>query len=170
MSISEDHQKPVGSRAEMKKATYIKLMHRINSKVKEPPKMIMFHWAQYEATVNGVGYGQLQLLVISDLPSEATIFGKHPIELLAAPSGITHFNTRNATIDAEHLLQVEWKRVIVNCAPERNVTLQGVMGYRKQYALRHIGSGAINKQTGNTIDGQCAIEMSEGKRTSCYHA
>ena len=161
MSISEDYQKPVGSRAEMKKATSIKLIHRINSKVKEPPKMIMFRWAQYEATVNGVGYGQSQLLVMSDLPSEATIFGKHPIELLAAPSGITHLNTRNATIDAEHLLQVGWKRVIVNCAPERNVTLQGVMGYRKQYALRHIGSGTINKQTGNTIDGQCAIEMSE---------
>jgi len=55
MSISEDYQKPVGSRAEMKKATSIKLIHRINSKVKEPPKMIMFRWAQYEATVNGVG-------------------------------------------------------------------------------------------------------------------
>ncbi len=81
--------------------------------------------------------------------------------MLAAPSGITYLNTRNGPIDPEHLLQVGWKRVIVNCAPERNVTLQGVMGYRKQYAMRHIGSGTINKQTGNTIDGQCAIEMSE---------
>jgi hypothetical protein len=27
--------------------------------------------------------------------------------------------------------------------------------------MRHIGSGTINKQTGNTIDGQCTIEMSE---------
>jgi hypothetical protein len=39
--------------------------------------------------------------------------------------------------------------------------LQGVMGYQKQYALRHIGSGTYNKQTGNTINGQYAIEMSE---------
>jgi hypothetical protein len=70
-------------------------------------------------------------------------------------------NTRNGPIDAEHVLQVGWKCVIVNCAPERNVTLQGVMGDQKQYAMRHIGSGTINKQTGNTIDGQCAIEMSE---------
>jgi len=161
MSISEDYQKPVGSRAEMKRATSMKLIHRINSKVKEPPKLIMFRWAQYEATVNGVGYGQSQLLVMSDLPTMATIIGKHPIEMLAAPSGITYLNTRNGPIDPEHLLQVGWKRVIVNCAPERNVTLQGVMGYRKQYAMRHIGSGTINKQTGNTIDGQCAIEMSE---------
>jgi hypothetical protein len=127
MSISEDYQTPVGSRAEMKKATSIKLIHHINSKVKDPPKMIMFRSAQYEATVNGVGYGQSQLLVMSDLPTEATIFGKHPIELLAAPSGITHLNTRNGTIVAEHLLQVGWKHVIVNCAPERNVTLQGVI-------------------------------------------
>ncbi len=112
MSISEDYQKPVGSRAEMKKATSIKLIHRINSKVKEPPKMIMLPWAQYEATVNGVGYGQSQLFVMSDLPSEATIFvfGKHPIKLLAAPSGITHLNTRNGPINAELLLQVGWKR------------------------------------------------------------
>ena len=161
MSISEDYQKPVRSRAEMKRATYMKLIHRINSKVKELPKLIMFRWAQYEATVNGVGYGQSQLLVMSDLPTMATIIGKHPIEMLAAPSGITYLNTRNGPIDSEHLLQVGWKRVIVNCAPERNVTLQGVMGYRKQYAMRHIGSGTINKQTGNTIDGQCAIEMSE---------
>ena len=129
MSISEDYQKPVGSRAEMKKATSIKLIHHINSKVKELPKMIMICWAQYEATVNGVGYGQSQLLIMSDLPSEAMIFGKHPIELLAAPSGITHLNTRNGPIHAEHLLQVGWKCIIVNCAPERDVTLQGVMGY-----------------------------------------
>ena len=40
MSISEDYQKPVGSRAEMKQATSMKLIHRINSKVKEPPKLI----------------------------------------------------------------------------------------------------------------------------------
>jgi hypothetical protein len=105
MSNSEDYQKPVGSRAEIKKAKSIKSIHRINSKVKEPPKLIMFCWAQYEATVNGVGYDQSQLLVMSDLPTEATMFGKHPIELFAAPSGITHINTRNGPIDSEHLLQ-----------------------------------------------------------------
>jgi hypothetical protein len=38
MSISEDYQKPVGSRAEMKRATSIKLIHHIISKVKEPRK------------------------------------------------------------------------------------------------------------------------------------
>ncbi len=113
----------------MKQATSIKLIHRINSKVKKPPKIIMFRWAQYEATVNEVGYGQSQLLVMSDLPTEATIIGKHPIKLPAAPSGITHLNTRNGPIDNEYLLQVGWKRIIVNCTPERNVTLQGVMGY-----------------------------------------
>jgi hypothetical protein len=90
MSVSEDYQKPAGSRAEMKKATSIKLIHHINSKVTEPPKIIMFRWAQYKATVNEVGYGQSQLLVMSVLPTEATISGKHPIKLLAAPSGITH--------------------------------------------------------------------------------
>jgi hypothetical protein len=117
MSISEDYQMPVGSRAEMKQATSIKLIHRINSKVKEPPKIIMFCWAQYEASGNGVGYGQSQLLVMSDLPTEATIIRKHPIELLAAPNGITHLNTRNGPINPEHLLQDGWKCVIVNCAP-----------------------------------------------------
>jgi len=66
----------------------------------------MFRWAQYEATINGVGYGQSQLLVMSDLPTMATIIGKHPIEMLAAPSGITYLNTRNGPINPEHLLQV----------------------------------------------------------------
>ena len=68
---------------------------------------------------------------MSDLPTEATIIRKHPIELLAAPSRITHLNTRKGPINPEHLLQVGWKCVIVKCAPERNVTLQGVMGYQK---------------------------------------
>ncbi len=131
MSISEDYQKPVGSRAVMKRATSMKLIHHINSKVKEPPKLIMFCRAQYEATVNGVGYGQSQLLVMSDLPTKATIIKKHPIEMLAAASGSTHLNTRNGPIDPEHLLQVGWKCVIVHRAPERNVMLQGVMGYPK---------------------------------------
>jgi hypothetical protein len=81
--------------------------------------------------------------------------------MLAELSVITHLNTRNDPINPEHLLQVGWKCIIVNCAPERNIMLQGVMGYQKQYAMRHIGSETINKQTGNTIDGQCAIEMSE---------
>jgi hypothetical protein len=27
--------------------------------------------------------------------------------------------------------------------------------------MRHVGLGTINKQTGNTIDGRCAIEMSK---------
>ncbi len=106
MSISEDYQKPVGSRAEMIQATTMKLIHCINSKVKEPPKLIMFCCAQYEATVNGVGYGQSQLLVMSDPPTKAIIIGKHLIKMLAAPSGITHLNTRNGPIDPEHLLQV----------------------------------------------------------------
>jgi hypothetical protein len=79
----------------MKRATSMKLIHCINSKVKEPPKLTMFCWAQNEATVNGVGYGQSQLLVMSDLPTKATIIGKHPIKMIAAPSGITHLNTRN---------------------------------------------------------------------------
>jgi hypothetical protein len=67
----------------------------------------MFCWAQYEATVNGVGYGQSQLLVMSDFPTKATIIGKHPIKMLAAPSGITHLNTRNGPISPEHLLQLD---------------------------------------------------------------
>ena len=43
----------------------------------------------------------------------------------AAPSGITYLNTRNGPIDPEHLLQVGWKRVIVNCYLEADVRRNG---------------------------------------------
>ncbi len=96
-----------------------------------------------------LGMGSHNYLLCQIFQLRQKIIGKHPIKMLAAPSGITQLNTRNGPIDPEHLLQVGWKCDIVNCAQERNVTLQGVMGYQKQYAMRHIGSGTINKHTEN---------------------
>ena len=43
----------------------------------------------------------------------------------------------------------------------RKVTLRGYQCTRHQYSLRHIGSSTITKQTGNTIKGKCAIEISK---------
>ncbi len=49
----------------------------------------------------------------------------------------------------------------VGITPERNLTSRGVIANRRQYSKWHVGLGTINKQTGNTIDGRCAIEMSK---------
>ena len=48
----------------------------------------------------------------------------------------------------------------VKCTPDnRKVTVCGFQCIRKQYSLRHVGASTITKQTGNTIMGKCAIEV-----------
>jgi len=121
----------------------------------------MFVGAKFEAMVNGKGFNQSQLLVMCKIPNRDTIRGKLQIELFAAPLGVLHFDTRNGYLDQGNMIANGWKPVKVGITPERNLTSRGVISNRRQYSLRHVGAGTINKQTGNTIDGRCAIEMSK---------
>ena len=74
---------------------------------------------------------------------------------------MSYFDTRNGQIDKDDMIATGWKVVKIGIAPERNITSYRVMANRRQYSLRHVGAGTINKQTGNTIEGRCAIEMSK---------
>ena len=159
---SIDSQGPIGSRAELLPASPDSaIVHYLNAKLREPRKLIFFVGAKFEATVNGDGFNQSQLLVMCEIPSQETVTRKLQIELLAAPSGVSYFDTRNGQIDKDDMIGIGWKVVKIGIAPERNITSYGVMANRRQYSLRHVGAGTINKQTGNTIEGRCAIEMSK---------
>ena len=159
---SVDSQGPVGSRAERSQAMpNSPIVRYLNGKLREPQKLIMFVGAKFEATVNGKGFNQSQLLVMCEIPNGETIRGKLQIELFAAPLGVSHFDTRNGHIDQGDMIANGWKPVKVGITPERNLTSHGVIANRRQYSLWHVGAGTINKQTGNTIDGRCAIEMSK---------
>ncbi len=133
----------------------------LNGKLREPQKLIMFISAKFEATVNGKGFNQSQLLVMCKIPSRDTIRGKLQIKIFAAPMGVSHFDTRNGHLYQRDMIANGWKPVKVGITLERNLTSRGVIANRRQYSMRHVGSGTINKQTGNTIDRRCAIEMSK---------
>jgi hypothetical protein len=154
---SVDSQGPVGLWAERSQAMpNSPIVRYLNGKLREPQKLIMFVGAKFEAMVNGKGFNQSQLLVMCEIPNWDTIQGKLQIELFAAPLGLSHFDTRNGHIDQGDMIATGWKPVKVGITPELNLTSHGVISNRRQYSLRH-----VNKQTGNTIDGRCAIEMSK---------
>jgi hypothetical protein len=95
-----------------------------------------------------------------EISNRDTIRGKLQIKLFAAPLGVSHFDTKNGHIDQGDMIANGWKPVKVGITLERNLTSRGVISNRRQYSLRHVGTGTINKQTSNTINGRCAIEMS----------
>ncbi len=84
------------------------LSHR---KLREPQKLIMFVGAKFEATVNGKGFNQSQLLVMCEIPNRDTIRGKFQIKLFAAPLGVLHFDTTNGHIDQGNMIANGWKPV-----------------------------------------------------------
>ncbi len=159
---SVDSQGPVGSQAEMSQAMLNSpIVRYLNGKQREPKKLIVFVGTKFEAMVNGKRFNQSQLLVMCEIPNQDTIRRKLQIELFAALLGVLHFDTRNGHLDQGDMIANGWKPVKVGITPKRNLTSRGVIANRRQYSMRHVGLGTINKQTGNTIDGRCAIEMSK---------
>ena len=163
---SEDCHVNSASRADPVRTNNRQLINKLNTKLREPPRLIFFCGALFEVTVNVKGergYSQSQLLIMLDVPSQIIVESWGPITLLAAPSGITHLDTSDGTPSKEELIEAGWKVVKINCAPDRSsrkVTSGCLIESRKQYSLKHVGAGTINKQTGNTITGKVAIEIS----------
>jgi hypothetical protein len=116
--------------------------------------------AKYRAIFNEEGFNQCQLLVRCDILNQEIVRGKLQIKLFAAPCGVSHFDTRNGQTDQEEMVAAGWILVKLGIAPERNITFYGVIANRRQYSLRNVRAGTINKQTGNIIHGRCVIDMS----------
>jgi predicted GIY-YIG superfamily endonuclease len=168
---SEDTQIAIGSLTDPTGTTNLSLINKLNTKVKEASKLVFFHGAMFEATINVKGkhsFSQSQPLIMLEVSTKNTISAWGPIKLLAAPSGVTHFDISNGIPTEEHLLANNWKKVTINPALDRasrRVTVGSLMGMRKQYSLKHVGAGTINQQTGNTITGKAATEVSkDGKQ------
>ena len=96
-----------------------------------------------------------------NVPTQEELNSCLPITLMAAPSGDTYIDLSDGVPTQEVLEAQNWKPVRVGHTPERPLTRRGVMGLRRQYALRHTGSSIINKQMGNTITGRCAVECTK---------
>jgi len=156
---SEDYQHRIGSRADFVPATSKVLIDAMNKTLKEPPKLLFWKGAMFEATFNGDGYYQSQLLIMLRLPTAEEIRKKSPLALFVAPAhGINGLDVSNGIPSEQDLLSHQWKPVKIPIAPKREVSSTGVLGFRRQYAMKTVGASTINKQIGNTLM-RCAIEF-----------
>ena len=168
VSHAEDKQRPNGSRSLYRRADDKDLINKINVTVREPPRLVFFEGAVFEATTNMTsgrkGFSQSQLLIMLQLPSEETVRSKATITLIASPVGETTIPYRSdgSIPTKEELLQNDWKEVRVQTVPDRKqqyVVSGSLRGMRQQYSLRHLGASTIHKVTGKTILGKCATEI-----------
>ena len=168
VSHAEDKQRPNGSRSLYRRADDKDLINKINVTVREPPRLVFFEGAVFEATTNMTsgrkGFSQSQLLIMLQLPSEETVRSKATITLIASPVGETTIPYRSdgSIPTKEELLQNDWKEVKVQTVPDRKqqyVVSGTLRGMRQQYSLRHLGASTIHKVTGKTILGKCATEI-----------
>ena len=161
VSLSIDEQHIADSRADFVPATSDALISAINHAVREPRKLVFWSGGQYEATMNGEGFNQSQLLLMLEVPTQEMLALKTPIPLMAAPPGVNSIDLSNGIPSYEGLITDKWKPVMVGHSIEQEIPYRGLVGRRQQYALRHIGSSTINKQMGNTIEGKCALEFTK---------
>ena len=109
---SEDCHVNSASRADPVRTNNQQLINKLNTKLRDPPRLIFFCGALFEVTVNikgERGYSQSQLLIMLDFPSQIIVESWGPITLLAAPSGITHLDTSEGTPSEEELTETGWK-------------------------------------------------------------
>ena len=161
MSVALNFQRTVGTRSEYSRVVSDDVLRALNHELREPEKLIFYRGAQFEATLNGDGYSQSQLLLMIDVPHEEEISNKALIPMMAAPPNVSYLDMSDGIPSVDDLKASGWKDVRVGHAPESAVTCGGSVGRRVQYSLKHIGASTINKQLGNTIKGKCAVECSE---------
>ena len=145
-----------------------KILGEMNRKLREPPQLLLSKGGMFESTVNKKtknkekSYSQSQLLYMKELPSKKALMESKAITLYAAKPGLSEENMPEGDPTHEELVLLGWRPVTVSCKTHsRKVTIGGYQCTRKQYSLRHIGSSTITRQTGKTITGKCAIEISK---------
>lgn len=143
---AEDYQKTAYSRTDLQLTQSEDIKLTLDRKVREPRRLIFFKGATFEATVNGNGFSQSQILLMLEVPTREAIENNWDITLFAAPSEYNPSALTNEVREESELLNNGWKKVQISTSPERLITNNGIECYRKQYTLRHLGSSTINKQ------------------------
>ena len=161
ISNAVDQQRVAYSRSQYRLATDEQLLQRMDKSLKEPRKLIFYAGAQFEATINGKGYDQSQLLLMMDVPTISSINAFGAITLLAAPIEVIHYNINleDGLPSKASLIDKGWKEVRIKTGREELILHQSNEGCRRQYSLRHVISSTINRQMGNTLSCPVAIEI-----------
>jgi len=156
---AKDLSRPLHSRRDLYETTDPYIKRSLDKKRREPRRLLFHEGAVFEATVNGKGYSQSQVLMMVEKPKQKDIESWADIQLLAAPAKYSHTLTDDLP-DKDTLLEEGWTEVTIGVTQERNnLKVSHSECYRKQYTLRHVGASTINKQQGQTIYGPVAIEV-----------
>ena len=159
---AHDLQRPISSRRDLQITHDNQIKLSLDKKKREPKRLLFYEGAMFEATVNGDGYSQSQILLMLNIPSQEQIDVWSDIKLMAAPPNYIPKVMPDEIPSKDTLLKEGWTEVSIKVTPERSpVYCHGSEAHRKQYSLRHIGSSTINKQMGSTILGPVAIEVTK---------
>ncbi len=158
---ANDLTRPLQSRRDLQTTNNPAIKKMLDKKRREPRRLLFHPGALFEATVNGKGYSQSQIVIMIEQPSNEDIDTWAPLPMMAAPAT---FSSNDficvETPTRERLLNEGWTDVIIHATKELNpLNSFGTECYRKQYTLKHIGTSTINKTQGQTIVGPVAIEV-----------
>lgn len=163
ISNATDLHKISGTHGDPMPTNDTSIKNMLNRKVREPPQLIFYKGAVFEATTNTAQYQNSQLLMMLDVPSNSDVIRKNPMELFAAPENANVQQTLFTLEDPpskEELLKDGWKKVKVKVNIGRNRTESNVTASRNQYGLTHIGACTVHKTQGRTLRIPVAIEVS----------
>lgn len=148
ISTSIDKHKVSDSRADLQVTNDERVVKILNSGVREPRRLLFFHGALFESTVNTNEYSQSQTLIMINVPTQQQTDDKAPLQLYAKPPDgkpldSSLYDHRQPPTE-EYLLSNKWKLVTIKVAPERVVTREHITAVREQYCLRHIAASTVS--------------------------
>ena len=165
---SVDVEAPISSHVSWKPASQSNIS-AMNRQYREPPRLVFTPYCLYEITTNDTEHGtyhHTNHALLIDLPNENTISNHLSIEMLLVPTHIQHVdflesNDPSTYPTKDELVNMGWNVIRIKPTPLREVTIRGTYRVkRKQYSLRHIGSGTIDSCQGDTIYTQLVFECS----------
>lgn len=182
---ASDLTRPLQSRRDLQTTNDPAIKKMLDKKRREPRRLLFHHGALFEATVNGKGYSQSQIVIMIEQPTHEDIDSWAPLPMMAAPATFSPNDFHvGRTPTKEELINEGWTEVTIHVTQERNpLNKYGSECYRKQCkslkvfdrflaplqqsltvlfapdTIKHIGSSTINKTQGQTIIGPVAIEV-----------
>ena len=125
---------------------------KLEQKLKEPRKLLLFRGAIYDITFNKDGeFSQSQLALLYDLPSEEDLANWRNIKVLVAPLGVKDIEFHVEDERGVYINKGFVERDI-GVAPERICILSdNVQAQRKQYGLKHRVTSTIHAAMGDTL-------------------
>ena len=163
VAYAKDLHKISGTHGDPRQTNDPTIVNMMNRKVREPPELLFYKGALFEATTNTYQYQNSQVLMMLDVPDESHIRQQKPLVMYAAPENAKVSQALYTFEEPPHedkLLEDGWKRVKVIVSRGRFVTEANITASRSQYGLRHLGASTVHRTQGKTLFVPSAIEVS----------